>query len=562
MKCLCSIFLLFLAAAIAANAQDQTGKVIIVNAGAKELRRTAHKMRIPVEQLKNARSALQDAIDLVKKMDPYPTDQLMNLSQNLVQLNRPKAKSILQGFVQNLRLKAEAASDAQTYQTATSSAMLIMQVNSIFEQGELLDMIQTWPEPKESFGPMAKNLIKNAQSSAIRQEMQNLASTDPEKALELLPQSSALGVSDGYQMGQIARGLMNAGKKDQAMKLVDQTISSFNPNSTDASSFNNYYNFVQNMSSNLDSTRAATAINQLLQAMPKQPAQQYCSTMSLAYEGATVDLNCSETRILSLLRTMQSRPGVVAKAIDSAPELKSKLESIGGFDNVSLAKQTYGNQTGLANQINNQINNTTIIMNGQVMNLVSSGSSTVSYEDISSLVNRLKGKAETNRGYVRAEITKAIKGQDPITFLVAFASRASNDDSELASVALELAQQQLNQIEPLQKRMSAMQNLINAYRQVEGEVDPEILRNGFVLADQLREEQEENKKKMPIAQPQINSFLGSAMTSQADQFEAFLISELARDSFDKAMAYIRSMTSDSLKLYSYVRVAQALRQTY
>jgi hypothetical protein len=446
MKCLCSIFSLFLAIAIAADAQDQTGKVIIVNAGAKELKRTAHKMRIPVEQLKNARIALQEALDLVKKMDPYPIDQLMNLSQNLAQLNRPKAKSVIQGFVQNLRLKAEAASDAQTYQTATSSAMMIMQASSIFEQGELLEIIQTWPEPKESFGTMAKSLIKSAQSNAIRQEMQNLASTDPEKALELLPQSTALGVSDGFQISQIARGLMNAGKKDQAMKLIDQTMSSFDPNSTDMNSFYGYQNFIQNMSSNLDSTRASTAMNQLIQAITKQPAQQSCSTMTLAYEDASVDLNCSESRILSLLRGMQGRPGVVAKAMDSAPELKSKLESIGGFDNVSLAKQTY------ANQPNNSGGTFITNVNGQINNLGNSVYSAISYEDISSLVNRLKGKAETNRGFVRTEISKAIKGQDPISFLAAFAGRAANDDSELASVALELAQQQLNQVEPLQKK--------------------------------------------------------------------------------------------------------------
>jgi hypothetical protein len=58
----------------------QTGKVIIVNTTSKELKRAAHRLRIPVEQLQNAQQSLQEATDLLDKIDPYPITQLSNLA--------------------------------------------------------------------------------------------------------------------------------------------------------------------------------------------------------------------------------------------------------------------------------------------------------------------------------------------------------------------------------------------------------------------------------------------------------------------------------------------------
>ncbi len=54
-----------------------------------------------------------------------------------------------------------------------------------------------------------------------------------------------------------------------------------------------------------------------------------------------------------------------------------------------------------------------------------------------------------------------------------------------------MAQQLLPQVEPLQKRAMNLQTLVQAYRNIEGESDPALLKMGFVVADDLKREFEE-----------------------------------------------------------------------
>jgi hypothetical protein len=92
--------------------------------------------------------------------------------------------------------------------------------------------------------------------------------------------------------------------------------------------------------------------------------------------------------------------------------------------------------------------------------------------------------------------------------------------------------------------------LIRAYRQVGGEIETELLKNGFVIADQLRQEQ---AIRNPDQQP--------GTITAADQLEAFLVSEAARDSYETAIRFVHSMEDGTPKLMSLVQIAQALSQS-
>jgi hypothetical protein len=97
--------------------------------------------------------------------------------------------------------------------------------------------------------------------------------------------------------------------------------------------------------------------------------------------------------------------------------------------------------------------------------------------------------------------------------------------------------------------------MIQAYRQVEGEVDPAVFKNGFILADELKEELSEK------AGAQIKGSPGYQIAmSQAGQLEAFLVAELSRTSYESAIRYVRSMEHDALKLTCLLQVVQALSQ--
>jgi hypothetical protein len=94
-------------------------------------------------------------------------------------------------------------------------------------------------------------------------------------------------------------------------------------------------------------------------------------------------------------------------------------------------------------------------------------------------------------------------------------------------------------------------NTLGAYRQCLGEVDSQLILSGFEIADTLRreEERESSDGRTP----------GSA---QADQLEAALVSELARDDFGSAMRFLKTKPDDSFKVTSLMRVVDALRSVY
>ena len=99
------------------QAFSQESKFVVVNKTSKELRRTAHRLHMPVEQLKNARLALQEATDLANTMDPFPVSQIGTLTQNWKQLDRSRADAVIESFIRELRSEA---ADAPNFQYLSS----------------------------------------------------------------------------------------------------------------------------------------------------------------------------------------------------------------------------------------------------------------------------------------------------------------------------------------------------------------------------------------------------------------------------------------------------------
>jgi hypothetical protein len=85
----------------------QEGAVTVVDPGSRELKRTAHWLQMPPEQLKNSRLALQEATELIKEMDPMPEPALGDLATLWVDLNRPKAVVALEGLNEKVRTRMQ-----------------------------------------------------------------------------------------------------------------------------------------------------------------------------------------------------------------------------------------------------------------------------------------------------------------------------------------------------------------------------------------------------------------------------------------------------------------------
>jgi hypothetical protein len=510
------------------------------NKASKELKRTAHHLRIPVEQLENARQALQEATDLAKNIEPSPVDKLQSLVHHWAKLNPPKEKAIIDSFIQDLRVEAAMAEDFESYIRATSAAMNLIQLAAGHDYEKMRQLIRSWPEPQVDTEGNARQYLDNIEARARSMALNRLANSDPEKALDLISQS---GDSGGYNYsitGQIARSMMNEGRTEEAFGIIDQTIGDFKQHAEDPRALVEYENFVRLSLLCLDSSRIRTALNPLITELMSQPPSGNCRG-SLMGRDTSLDLTCAESKILSLLRSFTMMPEFIMTTLDSLPELKSKLNSVGGIDGYYRARIHGGSGMNYITPAGSQ----------------SKSSSTYSErpDDPNKLFRELKGKAETNPSSVKSKLESAAKGPESINLLISLAGMASYQDPELGGLALEIAQRLLQQVEPLEKRSAMLQSLVRAYRQIEGEADPNLLKDGFIIADQLREQlSEKNGMSGGIKQSGRNTL------TTADRLEVFLISELSRDSFEKAINYVRAMENNAFKFECLVHIVQAQGQ--
>jgi hypothetical protein len=548
-----ALFLIIGVFCFAFPAFAQESKIIIVGTTSKELKRTAHRLHISVEQLKNARNALQEATDLARKIKPLPISQLYSLRDSWRQLNRSKAKEFSESFIQDLRSEASNAADFNSYQQATSTAMPLIQSNDDFDYEKAQELIRSWPKPPDSApGELADKFLSNLEANVRQNAISTLANRDPEKARALLEQS---GNSEGHNYflnGQIAQGFMNAGKKDEAFAIIDQTINDFRLHPSDPQALQTYQNFAQLTARIAGPARAGAIITPLITQLMNQKPSENCASGIMKAGDVSVDLTCAEMGVLNMVRNFQSMPALANTTLSSFPSLKSKLDQVGGIDSI------YGN-SGMSIS--------TRFPTGSGSYQIYDGSVSNSANNVSGLIRELKGKAESNPSYVRGKLKDFAKGPQGIDMLINLISSSSYEDPELGSLALEVAKSLVSQVEPLQKRSSTLQNLIRASRQVDGEVDSEIIRDGFILADRLREDNEKTSEAVEISSVRTNAM---GMTSggqswiaqEADRLEAYLVSELSKDDFEKAIRYVHSIKSDALKLTCLIQITQALRQQY
>jgi len=283
---------------------------------------------------------------------------------------------------------------------------------------------------------------------------------------------------------------------------------------------------------NVDSSRATVAVGGLVSALMNQNSSDSCRA-TLATGGTSTDLTCAEYKVLNLVRSSGIRPEFMMNTLGSVPGLKSKLDNIGGIDAL------YG-----SNGVSIDYNGMTNSASGT--RRTSGGGAAAAPVNAAQLFQELKGK---DPAYIKTKL----KGVEMDT-LINLAMTSANQDPDLAAQVLEVAQQLLSQVEPLQRRASNLQSLVQAYRQVDGEVDQKLLKDGFILADQLKQEYAEKTEIL------VNHNTVKAAAIPASQLEAFLVSELSRDSFDTAIRYVRSMENDASKLVCLARIVQALSQ--
>ena len=91
---------------------------------------------------------------------------------------------------------------------------------------------------------------------------------------------------------------------------------------------------------------------------------------------------------------------------------------------------------------------------------------------------------------------------------------------------------------------------MRAYRQLDGEVDADLLKDGFLLADEIREQDRKERPATPYS------------SGLADGIENSLVAEYARDNFDAALRYALAIPDERRRLTVLVGIVMAQRQNY
>src|SRR5437867_723314 len=215
---------------------------------ARELKRSAHRLRMGVEQLKNARQALREATELAMRLDPAPSHQFASLGASWLDLDRSRAAEKLESLYNSLRSAALAAASGYDYQRCSESAISILSHISSFDPDRALQLAGDWPAQQASQreGPQVSR--DQLLSQFFRNNLMQLSQRDPDKALALLSQRGSTNQADYWVRSQLANQLSNMGRKEDALTLIDQAISNFRQN-TAAGAVHDYANFLQQIPS-------------------------------------------------------------------------------------------------------------------------------------------------------------------------------------------------------------------------------------------------------------------------------------------------------------------------
>jgi hypothetical protein len=497
--------------------------VVLVNTDSRELKRTAHRLHIPVERLKNARQALQEATAIAGRARPIEQHHFYQIGELWIQFHRGKAEATIRSIFSELRSAALEA-DSPEYAIATNAAQGLLSSLARLDPELPLQLASTWPQPPASTARDEQNQI-SLEQQVRRNTLHQLVHSNPQAALNLLSSEAESGQDACALRGSIAVQMIDAGRTEEGMKLLDQALQDLTAaDAIPARNWGYFSNFLQEVS-RVAPDRFLEAYR-ILAHSPALPPASHDHGLTMTIAGGQIALDPNESIAFNALQGISQRPELMMKALDTMPGLKSKMEQAGGID-----KALHG-ESGFRYQPSD--GSATTPESAHQANPVK-------------LYAELRGKALKNAPLVRSRLNNEISKTRDAEWLLHLAQMSNWEDPDLAGIALDVARPLIARIEPMQRRVSMLQSLIQTTRQCEGEVDPGLIKEGFVLADELRRSEEDGS-------------IGSRVP--ADYFEAFLISELSRDDFDSAIKYVRSMPDESMQLTALLQIIQACANPY
>lgn len=481
-----------------ASVLAQQPRVTVQKPGDKELKRTAHRLHITVDRLKNARAMLEEATEAASRPEFFSQGgELSRLGHLWIRVDLSRAAAVLEPLFHRFKTAAALARDAGDYQRNCRAAGEILPALSQLDFRRAIQLVEQWPAPSTQLGEAAQQAYAQMTSQFHQAQLHRAVTEDPQRALELLAQRPA---EFNYSVrGQLATQLFQKGRKEEALRIVDQAIARFRDGNLDTRAYHDFNNFVGQLGHAFPD-RFQDAFPLLLSYIKANP-QITNGSVRLHVGDRVVELDSAEHQLLNLLRNhMVWRPESMLRALDSVPELRARLDQLGGIDgffNANTVYQTKGHSFG-----------------------------------------ERHGIRDTSPGSLRKQLSELGSTPESVGPLLAIAGMSMHQDPELCEQALARASVAIFQIEPLDQRARPFMNLLNLNRQFEGEVDHGLMKQGFTLLNQLREQ--------------------DGFTPLADHLEQALLSEWARMDAHGALACVRAVSDPAFRLRALLRISEAL----
>ena len=516
--------------AIPAFAQQST----VATSNDKELRRSAHRMHITPERLRQARRALEEATSIVGRMDPAAVAQLAQLAPLWPQLHRTAARQKLEQLYTDLRRAAAEAPDEAAYRQQSQAAQALLASLSEVDANRAAVLGRSWPEPPTHLGPAAAEVRGNFETELAKQSIRRIGMSNPEELVPRLEELERSGTLDPMVRARLAMHLSQSGRREDALRLVDQMIGQLDRAAPDPRLLSEYMNFLPLLTM-VDPERTVTAATALAR-ISKESGGGPGGTTIQTPEGGRMDLTSAETSIVRMLQNGRLGPGLALRLIAANPDLKTKLDGIGGIDAL------YGPNALRPGPPPETVS----AMRGYYV-----GPST--QREIGPVMVKIRSLAGSDPSSAAKKLAAELQPEQ-FQHLIRAAQQLSFQDPDLASIALEGAHSLLVGVEPLEKRAQLMTPLIRVWAEVEGEVQPKLYREGFVLVDDLRQ--------APRPSEQAPSVGAGPPRAAADNLERTLVAEYARDDFEAALKYIAGLSDYTVKLAMLLDIVQRFRQPF
>ncbi len=529
------------------HAQDQVGRVEVVKP--QDLKRTAHRLRISVEQLANARTALDEATQLALRSDPPVLNDYASLARYWIQLDPKKSGETIGLMISQISRQAQSADTLDSYRKYTAQAQQLLTFLYEKNPDRAMQIVELWPAPAARLGSAGEQALAQMQSEFRTRMLSQNAYNSPDQVYEQLQQLQKAGSVPLPLRAQLAQALISSNQREKARQVLDQAIADMGNRPPEAGKNYEYENFLRELA-RLYPERFFEAF-QAYQDISSRPGATQTPGQIMQMGDERIVLTGSESSALNVIRGLSYRPELALKLLDSVPGLREKLEQLGGIDNVLSPSQM-------------SVGPRLISLSSSVLNarggLPASVAPPPDRPDAaepppnpSQVFRTLRGKAETEPESVRRKLANTFRKKEHFPLLINLAQMANAQDPDLASVALGVAQGLLPLFDNLQQRASSYRSLITASRQIEGEVDPTLLKAGLILVNEMQEE-EKSRGQDSAERPGV--------IHPSDDLHVVLIVQSALDDFNAGMRSARALPEETLRIRALTQIVQSLLARY